>query len=152
MTDINPIEALGDPTRRRIFERLREGACSVNELVEVVSVSQPAVSQHLKVLKEAQLVWMEKQGQQRIYHLNPTGLAKLRLYVESLWEDVLSAFGEEAANLAASTDNAQEAAKNHSDRHSGKAEDEKEKPQSINGKNTEQEDDHERPEESKFND
>jgi DNA-binding transcriptional ArsR family regulator len=125
MTNIRPIEALGDPTRRRIFERLREGACSVNELVEVVSVSQPAVSQHLKVLKEAQLVWMEKQGQQRIYHLDPTGLAKLRQYVEMLWEDVLSAFGDEAAILAASTDNAQGASEKHSDRHSGEAKNKK---------------------------
>jgi DNA-binding transcriptional ArsR family regulator len=125
MANILPIEALGDPTRRRIFERLREGSCSVNELVEVVSVSQPAVSQHLKVLKAAQQVWMEKQGQHRIYHLDPTGLAKLRQYVERLWEDVLSAFGDEAAILAASTDNAQEASEKHSDRQSGEAKNKK---------------------------
>jgi DNA-binding transcriptional ArsR family regulator len=99
MTNIHPIEALGDPTRRRLFERLREGPCSVNELVEVVPVSQPAVSQHLRVLKDALLVRVEKQGQQRIYHLNPTGLADLRRYVEGLWEDVLGSFGEEAARM-----------------------------------------------------
>ena len=100
MTNINPIDALGDPTRRRLFERLREGPCSVNELVAAVPVSQPAVSQHLRVLKEAQLVRVEKQGRQRIYHLNPVGLAELRRYVESFWEDVLHAFGAEAARAA----------------------------------------------------
>jgi DNA-binding transcriptional ArsR family regulator len=57
-----PIEALGDPTRRKLFERLREGPCSVNELVSAVSVSQPAVSQHLRVLKEAHLVQVQKAG------------------------------------------------------------------------------------------
>jgi DNA-binding transcriptional ArsR family regulator len=100
MTKVNPIDALGDPTRRRLFERLREGPCSVNELVTTVPVSQPAVSQHLRVLREAHLARVEKRGQQRIYHLNPVGLAALRRYVESLWEDVLHAFGEEAARLA----------------------------------------------------
>ena len=93
---MNPIDALGDPTRRKLFEKLRTGPCSVNELVSIVSVSQSAVSQHLKVLKEAQLVRVEKQGKQRIYKLNPVGLMELRTYVESLWDDVLTAFGEEA--------------------------------------------------------
>jgi DNA-binding transcriptional ArsR family regulator len=91
-----PIEALGDPTRRQLFERLRDGPCSVNELVDAVSVSQPAVSQHLRVLKEARLVRAQKQGRQRIYSVDPEGLAELRAYVENLWEDVLGAF-EEAA-------------------------------------------------------
>ena len=62
-------------------------------------ISQPAVSQHLKVLRDAQLVKVEKRGQQRIYHLNPVGLAELRRYAESLWEDVLRAFGEEAERM-----------------------------------------------------
>lgn len=105
MTNMNPIDALGDPTRRKLFEKLRSGPCSVNELVSIVSVSQSAVSQHLKVLKEAQLVRVEKQGKQRIYWLNPVGLMELRTYVESLWDDVLSAFGEEAAKLAESDGN-----------------------------------------------
>jgi len=96
MTNIMPIEALGDPTRRQLFERLRDGPCSVNELVDAVSVSQPAVSQHLRVLKEARLVRAQKQGRQRIYSVDPEGLAELRAYVENLWEDVLGAF-EEAA-------------------------------------------------------
>jgi len=105
MNKINLMDALGDPTRRKLFEKLRTGPCSVNELVISVPVSQSAVSQHLKVLKEAQLVSVEKQGKQRIYRLNPAGLMELRTYVESLWDDVLSAFGEEAAKLAAENEN-----------------------------------------------
>ena len=100
MANISPIDALGDPTRRKLFERLRQGPCPVSDLISVAAVSQPAVSQHLKVLREAQLVRVEKRGQQRIYHLNPVGLAELRRYVESLWEDVLRAFGEEAERIA----------------------------------------------------
>jgi DNA-binding transcriptional ArsR family regulator len=100
MTNIHPLNALGDPTRRRLFERIRQGPCSVTELVETVSVTQPAVSQHLKVLREAQLVSVVKQGQQRIYQLNPSGLQELRRYVEGLWDDVLQAFGDEAARMA----------------------------------------------------
>ena len=98
--DIQSINALGDATRRKLFERIRQGSCSVSELVTTVSVSQPAVSQHLKVLREAQLVSVMKKGQQRIYHLNPKGLQELRSYVENLWEDALHAFGEEAEKMA----------------------------------------------------
>lgn len=100
MNDISPLEALGDPTRRQIFERIRQGPCSVTELLSNVPISQPAVSQHLRVLRGAQLVSVEKRGQQRIYHLNPVGLAGLRRYAESLWEDGLRAFGEEAERMA----------------------------------------------------
>jgi DNA-binding transcriptional ArsR family regulator len=100
MANISPIDALGDPTRRQLFEYLRQGPCSVTELISIVPISQPAVSQHLRVLREARLVKVEKRGQQRIYHLNPVGLAQLRQYVESLWDDVLRAFGEEAERMA----------------------------------------------------
>ena len=100
MANISPLDALGDPTRRKLFEYLRLGPCPVTELISIVPISQPAVSQHLKVLREAQLVRVEKQGQQRIYHLNPVGLAELRSYAESLWDDVLRAFGEEAERMA----------------------------------------------------
>jgi len=106
MANMKPMDALGDPTRRKLFEKLRAGPCSVNELVNIVPVSQSAVSQHLKVLKDAQLVNVEKQGKQRIYRLNPIGLMELRTYVETLWDDVLSAFGEEAAKLAEENANA----------------------------------------------
>lgn len=104
MTNITPLDALGDPTRRRLFERLRQGPCSVTELISIVPITQPAVSQHLKVLRQAQLVKVEKRGQQRIYHLNPIGLTVLRRYTESLWEDVLRAFGEEAGRIATTED------------------------------------------------
>ena len=100
MTNISPLDALGDPTRRQLFEYLRLGPCPVTELISVVPISQPAVSQHLRVLREARLVRVEKRGQQRIYHLNPVGLADLRQYVESFWDDVLRAFGEEAEQMA----------------------------------------------------
>lgn len=100
MTNTSPLEALGDPTRRKLFEHLRQGPCPVSELISIVPISQPAVSQHLRVLREAHLVKVEKRGQQRIYHLDPVGLAELRQYVESLWDDVLRAFGEEAERMA----------------------------------------------------
>jgi DNA-binding transcriptional ArsR family regulator len=100
MTNISPLDALGDPTRRQLFEYLRLGPCPVTELISIVPISQPAVSQHLRVLREARLVRVEKRGQQRIYHLNPVGLAELRQYVESFWDDVLRAFGEAAEQMA----------------------------------------------------
>lgn len=119
MANINPMDALGDPTRRRLFERLREGPCSVGELVAVVPVSQPAVSQHLRVLKEAHLVKMEKRGQQRIYSLNPSGLAELRHYVDALWEDALHAFEVEAARVAQGAANKQSKATSNEGSQSG---------------------------------
>jgi len=111
MTNISPFDALGDSTRRQLFEYLRQGPCPVSELISIVPISQPAVSQHLKILREARLVKVEKRGQQRIYHLNPVGLAELRGYVESLWEDVLRAFGEEAERMAKAGDAHDQAAK-----------------------------------------
>jgi DNA-binding transcriptional ArsR family regulator len=108
MTNILPIDALGEPTRRRLFERIRQGPCSVTELISIVPISQPAVSQHLKILRDARLVKVEKRGQQRIYHLNPVGLAELRGYVESLWDDVLRAFGEEAERMVQAGGNDEE--------------------------------------------
>ncbi len=100
MTNITPFDALGDPTRRTLIERLRAGPCSVNELVKVVRVSQPAVSQHLRVLKNANLVRVDKVRNQRIYSLNPVGLSKLREYVDSMWDGVLEAYRSAAENYA----------------------------------------------------
>jgi len=99
MTDRSPFEALGNPTRRTLFEMLREGPRSVNELAEALPVSQPAVSQHLQMLREARLVRVEKRGRQRIYSIDREGLAELRSYVESMWDGVLGAF-ERAAREA----------------------------------------------------
>jgi DNA-binding transcriptional ArsR family regulator len=103
MTNISSFNALADPTRRQLFELLRQGPRSVNELAEALPVSQPAVSQHLKVLKRARLVKSSKRGNQRIYTINPDGLAELRDYVEGLWQDVLTAF-QEAAEAQAQED------------------------------------------------
>lgn len=96
MTYEKTINALSDPTRRALLESLREGPRSVGELARDVPVSQPAVSQHLRVLREAGLVTHRKEGAKRIYSLSTTGLSELRAYVESLWSDVLVAF-EQAA-------------------------------------------------------
>lgn len=101
MTNIPPLDALADPTRRKLVERLRQGPASVSQLLAVVQVSQPAVSQHLNVLKQAQLVTVQKNGNRRIYQLNPQGLAALRSYVEGLWDVALQAFQQEAENYNA---------------------------------------------------
>lgn len=92
MTNITPFEALGDATRRTILDRLRRRPASVGELVVGLPVSQPAVSQHLKVLREAGLVTVTKDGARRIYAVRTEGLAPVRRYVESFWDDVLDAF------------------------------------------------------------
>jgi DNA-binding transcriptional ArsR family regulator len=103
MANIRSLEALAHPTRRTLFERLRGGPCSVNELAQAVPVSQPAVSQHLRVLKEARLVRVRKDGNRRMYSLNPEGLAELRSYFDALWGDVLTAFQEAAEDELDST-------------------------------------------------
>lgn len=100
MANIDSLDALADPTRRQLFEMLRVGSRSVNELAAGLPVSQPAVSQHLKVLKAARLVSVNKRGNQRIYSMNPEGLAELRDYVDRLWDDVLRAFQEAAEKQA----------------------------------------------------
>jgi DNA-binding transcriptional ArsR family regulator len=84
--------ALADPTRRAIFERLVERPCSVGELGRVVPVSRPAVSQHLKVLKDAGLVVDTPAGKQRIYRVDPKGLATLRAELDRFWSKTLAAY------------------------------------------------------------
>jgi len=100
MTYKNVFEALADPNRRALVERLKQGPCSVNDLTSVVSISQPAVSQHLSVLKIAGLVHVKKEGARRIYSLAPEGLVELRRYVENLWDDVIAAYQRAAENQA----------------------------------------------------
>jgi DNA-binding transcriptional ArsR family regulator len=90
------LDALGDPTRRTIFERLRGGPRSVGELAEGLPVSRPAVSQHLRVLKEAGLVTERRNGTRRLYRVEDDGVAELRDYFESFWSDVLAAFAAAA--------------------------------------------------------
>jgi DNA-binding transcriptional ArsR family regulator len=86
--------ALGDPTRRAIFERLAERPRAVGELASEVPVSRPAVSQHLKVLKDAGLVLDRQAGKQRIYRLDPDGLGALRADLERFWSKALAAYKE----------------------------------------------------------
>ena len=88
----SPMDALGDPTRRAIFERLSEGPRAVGEIAEELPVSRPAVSQHLRVLKEAGLVAERREGTRRIYRLDPDGLARLRDYFDRFWEAALADF------------------------------------------------------------
>jgi DNA-binding transcriptional ArsR family regulator len=83
---------LGDPTRRAIFERLARGPRSVGELAGELPVSRPAVSQHLRVLKDAGLVVDRAAGTRRIYQVNPDGVANLRRYLDQIWGDALAAF------------------------------------------------------------
>jgi DNA-binding transcriptional ArsR family regulator len=84
--------ALGDPTRRAIFERLAERPRAVGELAGELPVSRPAVSQHLKVLKDAQLVVDERAGTRRVYHVDPDGLRALRGYLDHFWDQALAGF------------------------------------------------------------
>ncbi|MDH3680722.1 MAG: metalloregulator ArsR/SmtB family transcription factor [Acidimicrobiia bacterium] len=88
--------ALADPTRRRIFELLRSGPQSVRELTDRVAVSQPAVSQHLRVLAEARLVTVRPVGAKRLYSANLDGLESLRSWLDAMWDDVLDGFAEAA--------------------------------------------------------
>ncbi len=90
------IDALGDPTRRAVFEQLREGPRSVGEIARDLPVSRPAVSQHLRVLEEAGLVTERQVGTRRLYRIAPNGLAELRAYVESFWDQALTALKEAA--------------------------------------------------------
>ena len=83
------LDALGDATRRRILERLKDGPCSVTVLAADLPVSRPAVSQHLKVLREAGLVDASQQGTRRFYRLSPRGLIQLRNYLDQFWSAVL---------------------------------------------------------------
>jgi DNA-binding transcriptional ArsR family regulator len=88
----NGLTALGDPTRREIFERLAERPQAVGELAGGLPVSRPAVSQHLKVLKDAGLVVDRRVGNRRIYQLNPEGVGALRAYLDQFWNRALAAF------------------------------------------------------------
>src|SRR5688500_16997237 len=96
MTYIAALTALADPTRRLLYERVRRRPHTVGELARLADVSQPAVSQHLRVLDGAKLVTHRREGTRRYYSARPEGLAELRRYVESLWDDVLTAYATAA--------------------------------------------------------
>lgn len=90
--EIDGWTALGDPTRRGIFERLVAGPCAVGELARELPVSRPAVSQHLKVLKGAGLVVDAPAGSRRIYRVEPEGLRQLRADLDRFWDTTLAAY------------------------------------------------------------
>jgi DNA-binding transcriptional ArsR family regulator len=95
-TYLDPLDALGDRTRRTVFELLRAGPHSVAALAARLPVSRPAVSQHLRVLKDAGLVTDTPEGNRRIYSVDHTGLEALRTYVESFWDEALAGFKQAA--------------------------------------------------------
>jgi DNA-binding transcriptional ArsR family regulator len=86
------LNALGDPTRRAIVARLLDGPTAVGELARGFPISRPAISQHLRVLKEARLVFDRKAGNRRLYQLDPAGFASLREYFDRFWTVALEEF------------------------------------------------------------
>ena len=89
---ITGLAALGDPTRRAVFERLAGGPLAVGEIARGLPVSRPAVSQHLRVLKEAGLVVDRPHGTRRLYQLDPAGIEAARSYFDTLWHHALTAY------------------------------------------------------------
>ena len=97
MTNTNAaFEALAEPTRRRLMERLSAGPMAVGDLAQGLPISRPAVSQHLKVLKDAGLVTDEAQGARRVYAIDPAGLGPMRAWLDQFWDEALAAFKAEA--------------------------------------------------------
>lgn len=92
MTYEAKFEALAAPTRRAVFEKLRAGPMAVSALAEGLPVSRPAVSQHLKILKDAGLVSERRDGVKRIYRLDTDGIADLRNYFDRFWDEALDAY------------------------------------------------------------
>lgn len=92
MTYAEKLEALGPPTRRAIFEKLRAGPLPVGAIADGLPVSRPAVSQHLKALKDAGLVAEARSGTRRVYRLDATGVAALRDYFNGFWDGPIDAF------------------------------------------------------------
>jgi DNA-binding transcriptional ArsR family regulator len=91
----NALAALADPTRRKVFERLKKGPRAVGEVAHGLPVSRPAVSQHLKALKEAGLVADRPEGTRRVYYIDPHGLGDLRKWLDQFWDEALAAFQAE---------------------------------------------------------
>ena len=96
--------ALGDPSRRAIVERLAEGPRAVGELADELPISRPAVSQHLRVLKDAGLVAERADGTRRIYRLNPAGVAALRDQLDTFWNRALAGYQDAVAPPDAAED------------------------------------------------
>jgi DNA-binding transcriptional ArsR family regulator len=96
--------ALYDPTRRAVLERLRDGPRPVGEIAKGLPVTRPAVSQHLKVLKEAGLVADRSEGTRRIYHIDPKGLGAMRAWLDQFWDSALAAFAADVERSAKKED------------------------------------------------
>ena len=101
MTYTSALAALADPTRRAVFEALRAGPRPVGAIAAGVPVSRPAVSQHLRVLKDAGLVTDSRAGTRRMYQLDPEGVARLRAHFDQVWEKALGAFQSTVASSVA---------------------------------------------------
>jgi DNA-binding transcriptional ArsR family regulator len=89
---VDPFRAIADPTRRAVLEYLAGRPHGVNELVEHFDITRPAISKHLRILREARVVRERRQGRNRIYELNPEGLSALREYFDKFWTEALDAF------------------------------------------------------------
>jgi DNA-binding transcriptional ArsR family regulator len=108
MTYTSALAALADPTRRAVFEALRAGPRPVGAIAAGVPVSRPAVSQHLKALKQAGLVRDRAQGTRRVYYIDPDGLGPLRRWLDEFWTEALDAFKREVEHSARSKPRAKE--------------------------------------------
>ena len=95
---VDPFEALGDPTRRQLLRQLADGDRSVSELAATLPISRPAVSRHLRLLKEAGLVVEEPRGTRRLYRLHDQGLAAVRAYLDRVWGEAAARFQLVAEN------------------------------------------------------
>ena len=104
MTYGTALQCLSDPTRRRVFERLRSGPQAVGVLAAGLPVSRPAVSQHLKALKEAGLVIDRSEGTRRVYYIDPDGLGELRQWIDRFWDDALASFKDEVEGTTTQRD------------------------------------------------
>jgi len=104
MTYESALLALADPTRRQVFEHLRGGPRAVGEIAAEMPVSRPAVSQHLKVLKEAGLVDTQAEGTRRVYYIDPQGLGALRGWLDQFWDHALDAFKAEVEKSKGTSD------------------------------------------------
>jgi DNA-binding transcriptional ArsR family regulator len=91
------LAAMADPTRRAMVERLRRRPMTVGELADGLPVTRPAVSQHLKILKQARIVSERREGTRHYFNLNPEGLLELRGYIDGMWEDALASFSRYVA-------------------------------------------------------
>ncbi|MFI5960273.1 ArsR/SmtB family transcription factor [Cryptosporangium sp. NPDC051539] len=109
------LTALGDPSRQAILDRLATGPLAVGQLAEALPISRPAVSQHLKVLKDVGLIFDRQEGTRRVYHVDPEALAHLRRHIDGFWERSLAAFARRAAQFPGPTESGTDDRSNNDD-------------------------------------